>query len=56
MYYATQKNDPSLGCQVLKFLASNFLIHKVEKILKSSLDSIPLPSYLMKIQMMDGKI
>ena len=32
------------------------LRHKVEKILKGRLDSIPSPSHSVKIQIMDGKV
>jgi hypothetical protein len=33
-----------------------FFLGKVEKILKGSLDSIPSPSLLVKIQIMGGKV
>ena len=34
----------------------NYQVFKVEKILKGSLDSIPSPSQLVKIQIIDGKV
>ena len=34
----------------------SMVVHKVEKILKGSLDSIPSPSTSVKIQNMGGKV
>ena len=57
-FLSPSKSKASIFAASWTFKSSDFFIHgfKVEKILKGSLDLIPSPSLLVKIQIMGGKV